>query len=177
MGPKARTPRHTPEQLALWVEYNPETGALTWKPESRRSGPAFNSKHNARYRYGMIEREIYYSHRVAWAIYYGEWPQGEIDHINGVRDDNRIQNLRDTTRQGQQLNRHIPANNTSGVMGVTWHNPSQSWHVTLTINNQVIHGGYFKDLAQAAKRRRVLEFWHGTGPTHGTRRDALKDVL
>jgi hypothetical protein len=45
-------------------------------------------------------------HKVAWAIYHGYWPYHELDHINGVRTDNRIENLRASTRRDNMLNQH-----------------------------------------------------------------------
>jgi hypothetical protein len=47
-----------------------------------------------------------YTHILAWALYYGEWPKQTIDHINGIRGDNRIENLRDVSMKTQQQNRH-----------------------------------------------------------------------
>lgn len=89
----------------MLVEYNPKTGSLYWKPASKRSGPAFNSKHSGGYRYGMYKGTIYYQHRVCWAVYWGVWPSGEIDHDNHIRDDNRMVNLFDVTHQQNTMHR------------------------------------------------------------------------
>jgi hypothetical protein len=48
---------------------------------------------------------IYYAHRLAWLWWFGEWPEGGLDHINRIRNDNRIDNLREATRSENQRNR------------------------------------------------------------------------
>ena len=54
------------------------------------------------YRYVEINGISYYSHRLIWFMHYGTWPKGQIDHINGIKDDNRIENLREATASENQ---------------------------------------------------------------------------
>lgn len=62
----------------------------------------------------IINNERCLAHRLAWMYVYGEWPSGEIDHINRIRSDNRISNLRICTRQQNCNNTDLNSNNTSG---------------------------------------------------------------
>ena len=68
------------------------------------------------------------AHRIAWLIVYGRWPVCEIDHINGVRNDNRLVNLRETVRKEENnQNTCIYASNKTGFHGVGFHNASGKW--------------------------------------------------
>ena len=61
-------------------------------------------------------------HRLAWLLHYGEWPTGQIDHINGVRHDNRIENLRLASAELNAQNKRNPlSGNKSGWLGVTYY--------------------------------------------------------
>lgn len=89
------------------------------------------------------------AHRVAWAIYYGEWPRNQIDHINGIKNDNRISNLRQANHSENGCNRGLQSNNTSGISGVHWHKARQKWNARIKINRNHIHLGLFDDIDEA----------------------------
>src|SRR5205823_1285596 len=82
------------------LDYNHETGAFTWRPK-----PA-GHKHQSGYVHLRIDGQAVSAHHLAWLIAYGSWPLGVIDHINGDRSDNRIENLRDTTSKVNAQNQH-----------------------------------------------------------------------
>lgn len=65
-----------------------------------------------------IKGKQYKAHRIVFALVHGRFPDGEIDHINGVRDDNRIENLRECTRLGNVLNEHREANKDTKYVGI-----------------------------------------------------------
>lgn len=98
-----------------------------------------------------INTKKYPAHRLAWLYVYGKFPEKEIDHINMVRDDNRLCNLREATRSENQMNRGKLSNNTSGHKGVSWHCVSKRWKAVIKIKGVVKHLGYFKDIKEAAK--------------------------
>lgn len=81
----------------------------------------------------------------------GKDPTGEIDHIDGVRDNNRWSNLRDVTTLINQENqkRAHKSNRTSGLMGVSWHSKKQKWRAGISHKNKSMHIGYFSDPNEA----------------------------
>lgn len=99
-------------------EYEPETGVLRWK-SGRRSGLPAGKLNRRGYRILRFNGREYLAHRVAWAIFSGAWPTQQIDHVNGVLDDNRRENLRDVSAVLNQQNQRRPRrDNKTGFLGV-----------------------------------------------------------
>jgi hypothetical protein len=110
----------------------------------------------------------YMAHVVAWIIAYGCAPSGEIDHINGIRSDNRAENLRDVSRSENLRNAAKRARNTSGVVGVYWNKQANKWHGQVSApDGRVISIGYYADIADAAHARKQAEAMHGYHANHG----------
>lgn len=105
------------------VSYDAMTGLFTWKkqrPQGRIIGSIAGTTTGDGYRRLRINGSPVLAHRAAWLISTGSWPTGVIDHINGIRSDNRLVNLRDVSGGGNHQNQRKPArNNTTGFMGVT----------------------------------------------------------
>jgi hypothetical protein len=97
-----------------------------------------------------IAGTLYFAHRLAWLYVHGEWPYPIIDHINGVRSDNRISNLRLATSSQNGGNTALHKRNTSGRKGVTWHRRLGKWEAKIRFNRRCRHIGYFDDLDEAA---------------------------
>lgn len=100
------------------------------------------------------KRKLYKVHRVIHEIFHGPIPKGmEIDHINGVRDDNRMENLRLVTRSQNNWNSCKRKNSTSGLKGVHWHKQKQKWQAHIKIFGKRKNLGYFltKDEAYNAR--------------------------
>lgn len=94
--------------------YDPDTGIIT--RDDRRNS---NGCHNADgYLQLKIKKVKYLAHRLAWFLYYDEWPESEMDHINRNRTDNRICNLRVVDRRTNVMNSYVPPNPKTGVRGV-----------------------------------------------------------
>lgn len=79
----------------------------------------------------MFNCKMYAAHRLAWYFVYGRWPINQIDHINGIRNDNRIENLREAFQTENQWNARIRVDNSSGVKNVTWHKRVGKWMVQI----------------------------------------------
>ena len=159
----AGAPAVTAERVREAFRYEPETGLLIRRisyKKHRIGKPAGNSK-SASYVMVDIDQQRYLAHRLIWLYVYGEWPAGEIDHINGVRSDNRLSNLRVATRSQNSANRPAPKNNTSGVKGVHWHKQSQKWRVSIEVMGKKIERGEFRSLeaASAEFARAAIEYF------------------
>jgi hypothetical protein len=79
------------------------------------------------------------------------FPDGEIDHINRNKLDNRKENLRTVTSSQNKMNRPKQRNNTSGINGVSWHKLNKKWQATTKIDGKKIHLGLFDDIEDARK--------------------------
>jgi hypothetical protein len=90
----------------------------------------------------------YLIHRIVYLMHHGYMPK-EIDHINGNKSDNRIENLREVSRSENNLNRGNFKNNKSGCKNVSWHKLISKWQVQIKLNKKTKHFGYFKDIELA----------------------------
>lgn len=120
-GTKKEPEKLTQKRVKELLDYDPETGLLTWKVNKGRGakvgGKAGSNCING-YLYVGIDSKRLLIHRVVWLWYYGYFPENEIDHINRVRTDNRICNLREVSRSCNSHNSCVPMSNTSGIKGV-----------------------------------------------------------
>jgi hypothetical protein len=117
------------------------------------------------YYYGRLFRHHLKAHRVIWLLHYGRWPNGDIDHINGVRSDNSIDNLREVGRAGNQRNHKLHKDNSSGVMGVSWTPRNKRWRAR--IGRPAKHLGYFDTFESAVSARKAAERQMDYHANHG----------
>ena len=166
------------DYLRKRLRYEPETGKLFWlgyegmpkRWRTRHAGnEAFTSYNSSGYLCGSIDNQCFRSHRIAWVLHYGEWPTGQIDHINGVRDDNRISNLRAVSNQENQKNKAMVSNNTSGVTGVSWFKVRRKWKAHIKVDGRYLHLGYFDFIEEAAAARKEAATKYGFTERHGTK--------
>jgi len=113
----------TYDRLKEVLFYDQNTGIFLWKysKQSRFVGEIAGSKNNKGYRSISIDGVLYKEHRLAWFYVYGKWPENEIDHINRIKIDNKISNLREVTKSQNRQNINVKKNNKSGCRGVSWH--------------------------------------------------------
>jgi hypothetical protein len=97
-----------------------------------------------------VEGISYLAHRLAWAFVNGEFPESDIDHANGIKTDNRIENLRLATRSENQCNRGKHSNNKSGFKGVNWNREAKKWAARCMVKGKRTHIGYFDNAVLAA---------------------------
>jgi hypothetical protein len=83
-----------------------------------------------------------------WLWHYGELPEG-IDHINGIRHDNRVENLRVCDDAKNARNRSRPSNNTTGHQNVVWNKNNRNYNVQITVNKRRMHIGVFNNVELA----------------------------
>ena len=155
----------TQEYLLECFRYEPETGLLYWKERplyhfdgSERKMNTFNNSkantvvseiHND-YIYVAIDSVRYRVHRVIWKLYHGTEPGETIDHINGIRNDNRISNLRLASfLENSQNVVNLKKNNKSGYVGVCWHEKAGKWRATFSYKGDTMHLGLFDTAYEA----------------------------
>ena len=176
------------EVLNQLLVYNDNTGELFWKERSIEwfnplkhskehvkniwnaryaHQPAFNIPDSKGYFQGTLFTKTLRTHRVIWCLVHGDWPDKDIDHINGDRLDNRLTNLRSVSRATNSLNRSISSINTSGVLGVRKISPDGKWVAKIKHNGKSSHLGYFLNLECAIAARKQAEITYGFHENHG----------
>jgi hypothetical protein len=150
----------TAAELRKLLHYDPETGVFTWllRPGA---GARLERTWNTRYadkragtvRNGyiaiLIAKRAYKAHRLAWLYVHGSWPTEAIDHINGVRSDNRLVNLRQATRSQNSANSRAPSTNTSGIKGVAWDARRNRWTAYIKVAGRPRNLGRFHTAEEA----------------------------
>jgi hypothetical protein len=143
----------TAQRLRELLSYDPETGVFT-RLVARGNSAAGSIAGTLGKAYGYIEiiidRENYRANRLAWFYMTGEWPQGQVDHINGIRSDDRWMNLRDVpklTNSHNEVNRRV--NNTSGFRGCHQNPSNGRWIAQISVNRETVYLGSFDSGAEA----------------------------
>lgn len=130
------------------VNYDENIGKMVWKeilPYHRaKVGDFVGTLHHSGYYYVTINKVYYGIHRLIWLYVHGKFPTNVIDHINGIRSDNRLCNLREATQQQNCMNRRKNVNNTSGYTGVVLDKRTGNWNAQTKIMKKNIHIGTFK---------------------------------
>lgn len=103
------------------------------------------------YRHGRLRGKDYLEHRLIWLYHYGEWPNGNLDHIDGIPGDNRIKNLRECTQQQNMLNKKSLAGSTSKFKGVYWDKQMEKWVAQYRFNGKKYYVGLYECEKEAAK--------------------------
>ena len=149
----------TQERLKSLLTYDPDTGEFCWKAAKgtrARPNELAGAMGGGGYWLIQIDGKKHKAHRLAWVYTYGEQPD-EIDHINRVKHDNRVTNLRSVTHHENSQNQTKPRNNTSGFIGVDFHKRSGKWRARIRIDGKLRDLGYFGTAEQAADCRRAAE--------------------
>ena len=151
-------------------KYNHKTGLLTRLVSAGGVfvGDVVGCKRPDGYLMVSINGKQQRAHRVAWELYYGSPPARCIDHINGIRDDNRIINLRVVSVAENNKNTRKRKQNTSGVTGVSWESDRSKWLAYIGVNKKRhVKLGRFDSLLDACCSRKSAEITHGYHANHG----------
>jgi hypothetical protein len=139
-------------EIRSFLSYNPETGVFSWVKSSgnrRSAGSLAGSLTKAGYYEICYNNQRFLSHRLAWFFVYDEVPNGVIDHINGLKTDNRIQNLRCVSQKENSQNSLVASKSSkSGVRGV-YRNKVGSWIAQITCGGKKSYLGSFKTIEEA----------------------------
>jgi hypothetical protein len=159
----------TYEEVSEVLDYDPETGLLKWNECAHHTvrGKIAGSVNKDGYVDLRCKGKRMYGHRVAWLLTHKEWPKKHIDHINGIKTDNRIVNLRVVTNQQNRKNMKRHKGNSSGVTGVYWSNRAKKWQAYICVNYKQIYLGVFKYLVDAETARKEAEIEYGFHKNHG----------
>lgn len=176
--------RLTYETVSEVLRYDSETGKFYWKYRPRHlfkikhgdQHGSWNTKYAFKealtalngqgYKKGAVFGVTSKAHRLAWLLHYKKWPENEIDHINGNRADNRIDNLRDVPRKLNVRNQKLHRTNTSGTCGVMLLKTGR-WQAVCYQNKKRKSLGIFKNKDDAISARKKFDSENGYTERHG----------
>ena len=148
----------TQEEVQRHMGY--EDGKLFWRisPNNRAPvGAEVGTLRSDGYRQVKFRGTRYLTHRLIVLYHHGYLPENQIDHINRVRDDNRIENLREVTRSCNMRNSGLQTNNTSGIKGVCWDKRRKKWYARIKVKSKKRNLGYHTTKLEAACHRLAAE--------------------
>ncbi len=158
----------TQKELKKFLHYNQETGIFTRLIGVNQfmAGEPVGNDDGHGYLRTSIKGNRYSCHRLAWFYVHGIWPN-KIDHINHIKTDNRIINLRSVSHGENAKNLSLYANNTSGVNGVHWCVKDKKWKAQLGYKQKVTYLGSYDDKFEAICARKSADNSHGFHENHG----------
>ncbi len=157
----------TQEQLKLLLDYDADTGIFRWRIATggRKVGDAAGGLSGKGYIAVKIGRLQYKAHRLAWLYTYGQWPNGQVDHKNRNKADNRVDNLKDVTQSENKQNCLMYACNTSGFKGVTYYPRNGKWNAAIKVNGKRKHLGYYEKPEDASHAyQQAVARYHTNAP-------------
>jgi len=133
------------------LRYDSNTGEFFWLVKTARSVPGQKAGwlNDSGYRLISVNGKKYRAHHLAWFFTHGVWPVDQLDHINGVRDDNRIDNLREATDAQNRQNMAKRVDNKSGHIGVYWAEWAGKWRAEIKAGGIRRRLGYFDSINDA----------------------------
>lgn len=154
------------ERLHALFTLDRAAGTINWRTSPRygiNPGDIAGTKMNcaSSYRCVLIKRTRFYVHRIVFAMENGRWPNGDIDHINGRQDDNRPENLRESSRSQNIMNSGPRRTNMAGVRGVRRRPKCKRWEARIGFAGKSISLGLFdtKEEASAAYASAAIKYY------------------
>lgn len=176
----------TKQYASECLGYDPHTGIITWRTRPRdhfvsdAAHKIWNTQHAGKpagsydakgYLRIKLLRKDFKAHRLIFLLMNGALPDGEVDHINRTKDDNRWCNLREVTSGENAKNLSMLRNNTSGVHGVSRGGRDNNWWVAhIAVNKKRIRLGAYRTIEEAKQARQEANVKYGFSPTHGESR-------
>jgi len=170
------------QKIKELLSYDPDTGIFIWRHRSicyfktEKNQKIWNTKYSGKvagsvepvgYVRVVILGNRYRAHRLAWAYSYGYFPEN-VDHINRIKNDNRLCNLRDCTVSENFMNRIQYSTNNSGFKGVSWAKRENKWRASIVKNRKQFHVGYFDSAKDAHDAYcNAADRLHGQFSNHG----------
>ena len=133
-------------------------GNLVFKRDRWKSkvGKIAGTKDGKGYLRVRLNWNMYSIHRLVWMYHNGDFPKSLLDHIDGNRLNNKIENLREATHYENNVNSRKQIDNTSGYKNVTWRKDKQKWQVKCNSFGKTYYGGYYDDIEKAAEQANLL---------------------
>lgn len=156
-----------------YLDYDPQTGELIWikKPSKRanlrtRAGSLVST---TGYRSIALFGKSYPEHHVVWLWYHGYWPKQQLDHIDHIRNNNRISNLREVTVGENARNRTRRQNTRTDEAGIWFNRISKRYVAEITKDGKKVYQASFVDIEDAITARKAKLIEHGFHANHGSK--------
>jgi len=150
----------TLKYLSREISYDADTGFFHWvrSGKGRILGRCAGGRASDGYILICINGHRYPAHRLAWLFVHGEWPSGQIDHINRIKSDNRIANLRLAHAWENAHNKGLQSNNTSGAKGVRF--KKGAWEASFMVRGNRVYLGRYRTVSEAVAARDAFGLAH-----------------
>lgn len=155
--------RPRPQRVSELLQYDEATGVLSWRKDAHDKATVAGKPWGCVNRYGYVVGRVDYkqccAHQLVWVLKTGEWPEQGIDHVDGVRSNNRWANLRYATVKQNAENRRPHKGNSSGRIGVCYFKGKNKypWMAHICHNDRRQHLGNFPTLVDAVAARMAAE--------------------
>jgi len=149
----------TQKRLKEILSYDSKTGIFT-RQKANEEKVKLNCKDSYGYIVIGIGYKLYKAHRLAYLYHYGYFPENGLDHKNRKRDDNRISNLREASKQCNIRNSGVSICNASGIKGVHWYKRTMEWAANIRVNRKKVFLGNYTNKLSAAYARRSTEVYY-----------------
>jgi hypothetical protein len=164
--PRRKKPLPTLERVKELLDYQSISGEFVWKHTKGNralAGGRAGYVSPGGYKFIKIDGVVILAHRLAWFYNYGVWPKNGMDHIDGQKLNNRLENLRDASASVGSFNRGRMKSNTSGIVGVSWHKLSKKWRAAIRVSGAYIYLGTYVNVrdAQAARLKAERKYFPG----------------
>lgn len=149
----------TQARLKELLDYDAETGAMRWRAPlapRMKAGDTAGCLNSQGYLRVKVEGKNYQGHRLAWLWVHGGWPAAELDHRNGIRDDNRMANLREVTHaENLQNERKARPHSSTGILGIV--RRRRGYQARITLLGQCYTIGTYRTPAEAGDAYQVVK--------------------